>query len=143
MMPFRKKRLCPTALLIAASVPTALAGCGEDFKDRPRTPVPIELGGVIRPSRVIVSPRKVGAGPVAITISNQTDEAHTVTLEGASVRERVGPVAPEDTATIQKTLSQGTYEVRAGSGEEGSSIRPAVLVVGRPRAPSNDRTQLP
>ena len=34
---------------------------------------------------VTVSPDKFGAGPVRITIVNQTDDAHTVTLEGASV----------------------------------------------------------
>ncbi len=75
-----------------------------------------------------------------ITISNQTDEAHTLTLEGKTVRERVGPVNPQDTATIQKTLPQGTYEVRAGSEEAVTrEITPAELTIGRPRGESNGR----
>ena len=123
---------------------TVAAGCGEDFENAPREPVPIELTGVIKPERVTVSPRRIGAGPISITISNQTEEAREVTLEGNGISERVGPVNPQDTATIQKTVVQGTYEVRAGSEDGGTDvIRPAKLDVGRPRAASNDRILLP
>lgn len=106
--------------------------------------MPEELTGVIQPSKVTVSPNKVGAGPVLITLSNQTDDAHTVTLEGDSIKERIGPVNPQDTATIQKTLSPGRYEVRAGSAVAApKEIVPAVLSVGRARRDSNDRLLLP
>ena len=51
-----------------------LAGCGgEDFKNEARAPIRLELSGVIQDDEVTVSPAKLGAGPVAITISNQTD----------------------------------------------------------------------
>ena len=54
------------------------------------------------------------------------------------------PINPQDTATIQKTVAQGTYEVRAGSEDGGTDvIRPAVLKVGPPRPASNDRILLP
>jgi len=143
MIPFGK-RLSKTSLLIAAVLLTTAVGCGEDFPDEPRAPVSIELTGVIKPRAVTVSPAKVGAGPISITIANQTDEAHTLTLVGNSVREKVGPVNPQDTATIQKTVTQGTYEVRAGSENGGTNaIRPATLKVGTPRPASNDRTLLP
>lgn len=122
-----------------------LAGCGEDdFENAKRPPVPIELTGVIQERGVTVSPSKEGAGPFVITISNQTDDAHTVTLEGTSVEERVGPIQPQDTATIQKTLPKGRYEVRAGSEEAVErEIPPAELVIGPERDPSNDRLLLP
>lgn len=122
-----------------------LAGCGEDdFENAKRPPVPIELTGVIQERGVTVSPSKEGAGPFVITISNQTDAAHTVTLEGTSVEERVGPIQPQDTATIQKTLAQGRYEVRAGSEQAVErEIPPAELVIGPERDPSNDRLLLP
>src|SRR5262245_54380932 len=82
-----------------------LAGCGEeDFANKPRPPVTVELTGVIQNDKVTVSPAKLGAGPVLITISNQTGQAHTVTLEGERLRQRVGPVQPLDTATLQRTL---------------------------------------
>ena len=122
-----------------------LAGCGEDdFENAKRPPVPIELTGVIQERGVTVSPAKEGAGPFVITISNQTDDAHTVTLEGTSVEERVGPIQPQDTATIQKTLAKGRYEVRAGSEEAVErEIPSAELVIGPERDPSNDRLLLP
>ena len=139
-----KKRPSTSALLLAAVVTFAATGCGEDFENAPRAPVPIELTGVIQPSKITIAPKKVGAGPIAITISNQTDEAYTVLLEGATVREQVGPVNPRDTATIQKTVTQGTYMVRASSDEGGAvAIRPGELKVGPARKPSNDKVLLP
>ena len=91
-------------------------GCGDDdFKNEPRPPVPIELTGVIQEEKVTVSPDRVGAGPILITVSNQTQDVHTLTLEGEGVRERIPPINPLDTATIQKTLKPGSYEVKAGS----------------------------
>ena len=106
--------------------------------------MPVELTGVIQEGRITVSPNEVGAGPIVITISNQSQDAHTVTLEGDTVKERVGPVNPQDTTTIQKTLRPGTYEVRAGSPVAVTrEIQPAVLEVGPERKDSNDRLLLP
>ena len=106
--------------------------------------MPVELTGVIQEDKVTVSPDKEGAGPILITVSNQTKEAHTLTLEGESVRERVGPINPLDTATIQKTLRPGAYEVRAGSSVAvAREIRPATLTIGKKRKDSNDELLLP
>ena len=91
-----------------------------------------------------VSPSKLGAGPVEITISNQTDANHSITLEGESIIERAGPVAPGDTATLQKTLAPGSYEVKAGSTRAVKrEIRPAVLRIGKSRPNSNNDVLLP
>lgn len=121
------------------------AGCGEaDFKNTPRPAVPVELTGVIKSDQVTVSPSDVGAGAVRITISNQTKDAHTVTLAGEHTEERVGPINPMDTATLQKTLPPGTYEVRAGSDAAlPGDIQPAELDVGSKRRDSNDRLLQP
>ena len=142
----RKTRTPRSAAAVLAVGAVALAaGCGgDDFENRARPPVPVELTGVIQDDKVTVSPHKVGAGPVLITISNQTEQAHTVTLEGDAIRERVGPVNPLDTATIQKTLKQGSYEVRAGSARAVErEIEPAELTIGRPRKNSSDELLLP
>jgi hypothetical protein len=139
------------AFVVGGTLSLAAAACGEDdFENRARPPVPIELTGVIQEDKVTVSPDKVPAGPILITISNQTKDAHTLTLEsrsvreGEPVRERTPPVNPEDTATIQKTLKPGTYEVRAGSEVAvPKEIDPAPLEVGPPGRDSNDRLLLP
>ena len=122
-----------------------LAGCGgEDFKNEARAPIRLELSGVIQDDEVTVQPAKIGAGPVAITISNQTDAPHSVTIEGSSTIDRAGPVQPGATATIQKTLSPGSYEVKAGSEKAVKrEIRPAVLKIGKSRKNSNNDVLLP
>jgi hypothetical protein len=134
-------RACAGMALAAAF----LAGCGgDDFENKARAPIRMELTGVIQPDEVTVSPSKLGAGPVAITISNQTDQKHSVTLEGRRTIDRTAPVAPGDTAVIQKTLRRGTYEVKAGSAKAvRKEIRPAVLKIGKKRKNSNNDLLLP
>jgi hypothetical protein len=141
----KTRRSGAIAFLVAGTLSALASGCGgKDFENKSRPPVPIELTGVIQPEKVTVSPNKVGAGPVLITISNQTNEAHTVTLEGDTVKERIGPVQPEDTATIQKTLPRGDYEVRAGSSAAvPKEIQPAKLRITNERQNSNNRLLLP
>ena len=137
-------RVCCSALLLVGAA-GLVAACGEDdFENKPRPAAAITLTGVIQDRGVTISPRREGAGPFLISISNQTDESHTVTLEGESVKEEVGPVQPRDTAEIQKTLAPGTYEVRAGSPEATSEeIPPATITIGPERASSNDRLLRP
>lgn len=105
----------------------------------------MELTGVIQEDKLTVSPsRDIGAGPFTILISNQTDAEHTVTLEGGSIQERVGPVGPDDTVEIKRTLAPGSYEVRAGSARAvRREIQPATLDIGEERENSNSELLLP
>ena len=139
------RRMRAAALLALGATAALVVGCGgEDFPRKTRAPVPVELTGVIQRGKVTIAPSKVGSGAILITISNQTEEAHTVTLEGESIRERLPPINPQDTATIQKTLPPGSYEVRAGSSVAvPAEIQPGHLTVGRKRRDSNDRLLQP
>ena len=106
--------------------------------------MPVGLTGVIQNDKVTVSPAKVGAGQVNITISNQTDGPKTITLEGESITEQVGPVGPLDTAQITRTLAPGSYEVRAGSERAvRREIEPATLDIGKERKNSSGDLLLP
>ncbi len=140
----RKTRVVRLAVLCAGTV-LAVAGCGEDdFENEPRPPVSISLTGVIQDRGVNISPNELGAGPAEITISNQTDEAYTVTLEGEDIEETIGPIQPADRGTIQQTLTPGIYEVRAGSPvARAQQIPAAELEISEPRKPSNDDLLLP
>jgi hypothetical protein len=143
MRPTQRVRKVTVSAFLAA---LALAGCGggKDFANNPRPPVPLELTGVITKSRVTISPNRVGAGPVIITISNQTDQSRTLTLDGQGIQERVGPINPLDTAQLQKTLKPGRYTVKAGSeAATATDIAPATLVIGKARANASDRVLLP
>ena len=146
MRDLRKTRAigCAATLLLAGAV-TAATGCGgEDFANNPRPAAAIELTGVIRDKEVTISPAKVGAGPVVITIANETNAAHTITLEGETIREQVGPVNPQGTGTIQKTLQPGSYKVKAGSSRAvPREIKPAQLTIGKKRPSSSNEVLQP
>jgi hypothetical protein len=131
--------------VLLACAMLGLAGCGEQkFKNEARPSASYDLTGVIQPKGVQISPDKVGAGPVMITISNQTKDAHTVTLSGESVQETVGPIQPRDTGTIQKTLKPGVYMVKAGSDRAVMhEIPEGQLKIGKKRGSSNNQLLLP
>ncbi len=129
-----------TALVAGVGVATLLGACGQRDVDRspPRPPVAARITGVITAQQVTVSPSRIGGGPIVLTVSNRDEDSHTVILEGARTRERVGPINPQDTATITAELTQGAYAVRAGSGHRvnpSGQVEPARLVVG-PRRPT-------
>lgn len=129
------------ALLSAAGTCALVAGgCGgdDDFKNEPRPAVPLQLTGVITEERLTVSPRVVAPGPIVLIVSNQTDDAHTVRLQGPEVDERIGPVNPGDTGTLQATFGDTSgsenYSVRANPAGGGAVnpedvIRPATITI--------------
>ena len=142
------RRIRAGALPALCAAGLALAACGEDdFENEPRPPVPKQLTGVITEEKVTVSPNELGAGPVVITVSNQTKASHTVTLESSgegTIREQVGPINPLDTATIQRTLEPGEYTVSAGSeAAVPKEIAPATLTIGKERKSGSDELLLP
>jgi hypothetical protein len=130
----------------SAAIALALVGCGggKDFANHPRPPVPLQLTGVITKQQVTISPNKVGAGPVTITVSNQSGQSRTLTLDGNGIQERVGPINPLDTAKLQKTLKPGRYKVTAGSEKATAQpIKAATLLIGKERASASDKVLLP
>jgi ribosomal 50S subunit-recycling heat shock protein len=134
------------ATVAVAGAAIFVAGCGEsDFENKARPPVRLQLSGVIQKDKVTVSPaRDLGAGPFAITISNQTGQRHTVKIEGGSTTQPAQPVDAGDTLTIKRTLDPGTYQVRAGSEEAvRKEIEPATLNIGAERSDSNSDLMLP
>lgn len=134
------------ATVAAAGAAIFVAGCGEqDFENEARPPVRLQLSGVIQKDKVTVSPaRDLGAGPFEITISNQTNQRHTVKIEGGSTTQPAQPVDAGDTLTIKRTLDPGTYQVKAGSEQAvRKEIQPATLNIGAERQDSNSDLMLP
>ena|SRR5436190_489714 len=128
-----------------AAVTAAGCGGGSDFAGKPRPAAYVQLTGVITDKGVQVSPNKVGAGPVEIVVSNQTQASHTLTLDGGDIAPiRTGPINPLDTGRIKRTLAPGSYVVRAGSEKAVSrELRPARLVIGHARPSSNNQVEMP
>ena len=128
-----------TAAALAAG--GALGACGEDdFENEPRPPAPIEISARVSDEDVSISPSrppKVGAGLATITISNQSQEEISLTLEGPT-DVASEPIPPGGTGSVKSELAEGEYEVTGG---EQSSAREDLLVVG-PRRPSSQNQLL-
>jgi len=119
----------------------ALASCGSDDSKRTnseRPPVPIVISAAINDEAVLVSPKRFGAGPITLVISNQSTSSQQVTLEtaddpgGSSPGVKAietGPISPRETASVKGEVKQGTYALRVGA----DGVRAARIVVGRQR----------
>jgi hypothetical protein len=133
-----------TALLATAAMTATGCGSASHFENKPRPAAPVQLTGVITEKGVTISPDRVGSGPIVLLISNQTQAAHTITLDGENTKDTVGPINPLDTAKLQQTVAQGTYQVRAGSSKAAKKeLKAGTLDVGPPRKDSSDQVQLP
>jgi hypothetical protein len=130
------------AALVAVLAALAIAGCGGDDEARSeqRPPVPINLSVVIGTERVTVSPAKIGAGPVTLLVANQSGAAQTLTADGPRLRRSVGPIPPDDTATVKLTLGTGEFTLAA---EDSAGLKPATITVGPPRPSAQNDLLLP
>jgi hypothetical protein len=129
--------------LALASVMVAGCGSSSNYRNQDRPPSPIVITASINKNAVSVSPKRFGAGPITLIVTNQTSASQRVTVEinngQAGFKGQTGPINPQDTAELKADLNtQGTYSVHT----DGGSIRPARLTVGakRPSA-QNDLLQ--
>jgi hypothetical protein len=135
----------------------AVSACGGTSKGAttPRPAAPVNLTVYIDNSRVSLSPSGVGAGPVAFIITNQASQAESIAILPASGSAghsagqplaNTGPINPQATAQVTVDFgSPGTYAVSTSDGSDGarSSIRAALLHVGKPRPNSNNQLLQP
>jgi hypothetical protein len=131
-------------LVAAASASFVLAGCGSDtsYDNKLRPPSPVNVTAAISGNSVVLSPSSLGAGPVVILVSNQSDASQVATLEvnqlqsnpgakkTAGLRQSTGPINPQDTAQIKVVVQPDTtYTLKT----DDNGIAPAQLRVGNER----------
>jgi hypothetical protein len=87
---------------------------------------------VIGEKRISVSPSDFGAGPIVLIASNQSNTSHTLRIEGTRLRQSLGPINPQDTATLKVSVNTGELTL---STDSSASVKPAKLTVG-PKRPS-------
>lgn len=142
----RHGRALAVAGLAAAAV--AVAGCGDDqtYANHPRPPAPILVTASISDEGVAVSPRRFGAGPVNVVVTNQTGAAQRVALEsvdgvgrGPGIRQVTSPINPRDSARLAADVHPGRYRLHV----PGTGIPSARLLVGPRRPSSQDELLLP
>ena len=131
---------------LAVAGVAAVAGCGEDedHANRERPPVTIDVTAAIADGRVNVSPRRFGAGPIRLIVSNQMPSAQAVTFESggdaAGVTESTQPIEPRGRATLEiQDVPEGEYAVAT----DDRGVVPAAVLVGAPRPSAQNRLLLP
>lgn len=126
-------------MLGAIGVAVLVGGCGSsgDYANDPRPPRPQNVTVSVSDKRVDVTPSQIGAGPVTVVISNQSDSSRDVTLKAPAgsdsacvqVDTASGPINPMGTARLSVDLVEGDCLVAVAGG----GPRPATLSVGRER----------
>jgi hypothetical protein len=124
-----------------------VAGCGEqeEYKNNPRPPGPINVSAYISPSRVSVSPSSFGAGPIVLTVTNQSRDSQEAIIEtegsgtNSALTQSTGPINPGDTGQIKVFVREGTYQVRV----QGGMVDPATMRVGSQRESAQNEVLQP
>ncbi|MGZ5337519.1 MAG: hypothetical protein ACXWDT_05715 [Solirubrobacterales bacterium] len=129
-------------LVILALLGTALiaAGCGgDDFKNDPRPPTPLEVTVAINSDAVQVSPANFGAGLVNFVIANTSPDD--------AVFELNGPVDAESSLIPARGNTVFKLEMRTGPYEASvhgrDLIEPARIEVGPDRESAQNDLLLP
>jgi hypothetical protein len=126
----------PCALALAALL--VFPACGEEERhvNHERPAASINVTAAVIGGRINVSPRRFGAGPIRLLVTNQTSAAQSITFEtdeegGAKpgLRQTTAPINPSGTATLEVDVREGDYRLSATDDK----IRPASVKVGAPR----------
>jgi hypothetical protein len=132
--------------LVSALAVTACGSSDHKYKNADRPATPIVVSAAIDDQQVSVSPKRFGAGPISLVISNQSNATQQVTLETVdaagsgpgTTAVHTGPINPRETASVKAVVKPGTWQLHTGNGD----IRPARITIGRERpSAQNDLLQ--
>ena len=129
-------------VLAAAGSVVVLAGCGSSkhYANLPRPPALLNISAAVADGHVVVSPTKIGAGPVDFTVANETMVSQQIVITssaGSGKLLQTAPINPGATVSVKADVSPGSYSVST----QDSTIRGAVIVVG-PQRPSSQNVLL-
>jgi hypothetical protein len=122
----------PASVVMLVGLVIGGTGCGSS-EQRPnslRPPATIDVAVKIDDRKVEVAPDRIGAGPILLVASNQSRASYRLTIDGPSLKQSVGPINPQDTATLKVSVKPGEYTL---SADGSSSVRPVTLTVGAKR----------
>jgi hypothetical protein len=134
-------------MLAACALAVTACGSTSSGATTPRPPAPVNLTVFIDDSSVSVSPSSVGAGPVTFIITNQANQAESLSVlpsDGKALA-NTGPINPQATAQVTVDFSsKGAYSLSTSDGDGGgSSIKAASIQIGAPRASSDSQVLQP
>jgi hypothetical protein len=137
-----------TCFALALAGLAGLPACGEDddHVNHNRPASSVNMTAAIIDGRINVSPDSIGAGPVRLIVTNQTESAQELTFEtdevggdSGGITQSTEPINPSGTATLEVDVREGRYAISAAD----DAIRPAAVKVGAPRPSAQDQLLLP
>ncbi len=141
-----RHRCAAVVLGALALIVSACGGDDDDYKNEERPPAPILVSAAITDESISLSPRRFGAGPVTLIVTNQTGSDQKLKLEtdeiggdAPGIEQETGPISPGETASLKADLRQGTYRVAVN----GRGIDEAALDVGEPRESAQNQLLQP
>jgi hypothetical protein len=139
--------------LAGALALTACAGVGSQSPTESRPPSTVNLAVYVNDSRVLVSPRSIGAGPVLFVVTNHARQAESLAISASGDPQPLAstaPINPQGTTQVQVTFKPGDYTIAtAPRGETDadltmpSPIQPASLHIGHERASADNQLLQP
>ena len=142
----RAGRIRRALAITVLGLTAAACGSESDYANKLRPPSPINVTAAITDDRVVVSPKRFGAGPIVLIIANQSSKAREVTIETdevagnrAGIRQRTSPVNARGTAELKVDVREGTYRLSV----DADDIEPAQLEVGAKRASAQNELLQP
>jgi len=133
----------------SALAATACGSAGGKAASRVGQPTPVNLAVYVNDSRISVSPRAIGAGPMVFVVTNQASRSEALAISAVSRRLHplafTAPINPQGTTQVSVDFKPGDYTIStAAHGRtdaqlaRASSITPASLHIGRKRASSSN-----
>lgn len=139
-------RTCMGLASIAAALGVSACGsAGSPAASRPAPPNPIVVSAYVSAGQVRVSPARFGAGPVLLTVTNQSARAVSLrVIRSSHVIARTAPINPQGVTQLKVDLARGDYSIAAapaGRRTDAQKTLPSRVVaarirVGRPRPSS-------
>jgi hypothetical protein len=147
------------ATVAAGAIVLSSCGASDDYTNCLRPPVPVNVSAAITKRSVSLSPKMLGAGPIVLLVTNQSDASQVATLKAedlespgqanpeenaakqpdgcppdtaqrSGLRQTTGPINPADTAQLKVVVQRDTtYTLKT----DDSKISPARLKVTRDR----------
>jgi hypothetical protein len=132
-----------TTIGIVAATALLVSACGGStgtFANKARPPEPITITGQVNNSRVLISPRTFGAGPINLVVTNAATQSVSLAVRDASGRPvaNLQSINPQTPGVVKLDIAPGEYAVIASQ----AGIKPAELHVGSERpSPGNGLLQ--
>lgn len=126
---------------VALGLALLLIGCGTDSRENKlRPPAAITVSVKIGPSSISLSPKKIGAGPTRLIVSNQSGSDEKIVITGGQIERGTREIANLDTDEIEIDLKPGDYDLTVG---ESTAVEPATLRVTSERPSAQNDLLLP